>query len=138
MKFLRDLKTKLANSNLIMKLKKIKNLELVIAAILAIIAITTYVVITVKGKNKAETTTTATVEMNQQEARIAEMISEIEGVGKARVLITTGEDNGVVGVVVVAEGADQMGNRIKMIRLVEKATGATVDRIEIFEMVKGG
>ena len=76
--------------------------------------------------------------MTEAEARVARMISELAGVGEARVLITNGADKAVVGVVIVAEGAESIGNRVKMIRLAEKATGATVDQIEIFEMAKGG
>ena len=76
--------------------------------------------------------------MNEKEARLAGLISEISGVGKTNVLITTGSEENIVGVVVVAEGAKDMTNRVKMIRCVEKATGATVDQIEIFEMSNGG
>lgn len=137
MKFLRDLKEKIKGSGTYKKLKEVKNLEIIIAALLAVVAIVVYFAISATGassKDKAQTT----VEMTESEARVAEMISDIAGVGKTRVLITNGADKSVVGVVVVAEGANNMDNRVKMIRLVEKATGASVDRIEIFEMEKGG
>lgn len=134
MKFLRDAKNKIANSKLITKLKGVKNLEIVLAVLLAAVAVVAYVAISVGGGKKSETQ----VQMTEAEARVAEVISEISGVGKTRVLITNGADKSVVGVVVVAEGASNMDSRVKMIRLVEKATGATVDQIEIFEMAKGG
>ncbi len=137
MKFLRDLKEKITNSGAFKKLKEVKNLEIIIAALLAIIAIVVYFAVSTKGASQ-KNATQSTVEMTETEARVAKMISDIAGVGKARVLITNGADKEVVGVVVVAEGASDMNNRVKMIRLVEKATGASVDRIEIFEMEKGG
>ena len=136
MKFIHDLKAKLEKNKAVVKLKSIKNIELVIAAVLAIIAIASYFLIT--AKSKASATTTAEIEMSAQEARIAEMISEVDGVGRSRVLITKDSEDQVLGVVVVAEGTDNMDNRVKVIRLVQKATGVSVDRIEIFEMVKGG
>ena len=135
MKFLRDAKNKIANSKLITKLKGVKNLEIVLAVLLAAVAVVAYVAISVGGGAKKSETQ---VQMTEAEARVAEVISEISGVGKTRVLITNGADKSVVGVVVVAEGASNMDRRVKMIRLVEKATGATVDQIEIFEMAKGG
>ena len=137
MKFLRDLKEKITNSGAFKKLKEVKNLEIIIAALLAIIAIVVYFAVSTKGASP-KNATQSTVEMTETEARVAKMISDIAGVGKARVLITNGADKEVVGVIVVAEGASDMNNRVKMIRLVEKATGASVDRIEIFEMEKGG
>ena len=135
MKFLRDAKNKIANSKLITKLKGVKNLEIVLAVLLAAVAVVAYVAISVGGGAKKSETQ---VQMTEAEARVAEVISEISGVGKTRVLITNGADKSVVGVVVVAEGASNMDSRVKMLRLVEKATGATVDQIEIFEMAKGG
>ena len=135
MKLLREAKTKIANSKWFTRLKSVKNLEIVVAVILALIAIVVYFVIA-GGRNAKSAS--ASAEMTENEKRVAEMISEISGVGDARVLISSGADKEIVGVVVVAEGAGGMDNRVKIIRLVEKATGATVDRIEIFEMEKGG
>ena len=136
MKFLREIKQKILQSKWFSKLKNTKNIEIVIAVVLALVAAIAYFAISAKSKttqpSKEETP------MTQEEAKIAETISQISGVGKTRVLLTTGPDAQVVGVVVVAQGAEEMDNRIKMIRCVEKATGATVDQIEIFEMAKGG
>ena len=138
MNFIRNLKSKIVGSKAITKLKRIKNLEIVIAVILALIAAVAYFVVTARTTGEDGASTFVSAQMTEPEARLAEMISEISGVGRSRVLITTGEDSDVIGVVVVAEGAENMTNRIKMIRCVEKATGATVDEIEIFEMQKGG
>ena len=135
MKFLRDVKGKIAKSKWFIKLKSVKNLEIILAVLLAAVAIVVYVAISFGGGPKKSS---VQAEMTEAEARVAQTISEIAGVGRARVLITNGADKNVVGVVVVAEGADDITNRVKMIRLVEKATGASVDQIEIFEMAKGG
>ena len=138
MNFIREIKSKLAGSKVIAKLKSIKNVEIVIAVILALVAAIAYFAVTALTAKGDEAVETAIVQMNESEARLAEMISEISGVGRSRVLITNGENAEVIGVVVVAEGAEDMSNRVKMIRCVEKATGATVDKIEIFAMGKGG
>ena len=135
MKFLREMKGKISESKWFQRLKSVKNLEIIIAVILALVAIVVYFSISVKGGSKL---TSQSTEMSDSEKRIAEMISEISGVGDARVLITSHADKTLLGVIVVAEGLGNMDNRVKIIRLVEKATGATVDQIEIFEMENGG
>jgi len=137
MKFLRETKSKIVNSKWYAKLKSVKNLEIIIAAIFAIIAIIVYFAISTSS-HQEKTSPKVSVEMTETEARVSEMISEISGVGDARVLITSATDKSIIGVVVVAEGANGMANRVKILRCVEKATGATVDQIEIFEMGKGG
>lgn len=136
MKFLHDVKSKIAKSKWFVKLKSVKNVEIVLAVALAAIAIVAYVAISLGGG--AKKTQSAEPQMTEAEARVAQVISEISGVGKARVLITAGADKSVVGVVVVAEGANNIDSRVKMIRCVSAATGASVDQIEIFEMAKGG
>lgn len=136
MKFLRDVKGKIVKSKWFGKLKKVKNLEIVLAMALAFVAIVVYFALCFGARG--EKVSRPEIEMTEAEARVARMISELAGVGEARVLITNGADKAVVGVVIVAEGAESMDNRVKMIRLAEKATGARVDQIEIFEMEKGG
>ena len=137
MNYVRNVKSRIANSRLIAKIRNVKNVEIVIAVILALIAAVVYFALSARLSDEPQSVTSS-VQMNETEARLAEVISEISGVGRSRVLITTGSDQKVIGVVVIAEGAESMDNRVKMIRCVEKATGATVDEIEIFEMQKGG
>ncbi|HCJ01592.1 MAG TPA: hypothetical protein DHV31_01740 [Clostridiales bacterium] len=139
MRFVRELKDRITNSKLIKKIRSAKNAEIVVALIFALIAGVTYFVISAKtSSNKPTASMAQNGKMTEEEERLAELISDISGVGKTRVLITTDNGNEVIGVVVVAEGAKDMNNRVKMIRCVEKATGATVDKIEIFEMANGG
>ena len=136
MRFIRDVKEKIANSRWFRRLKQVKNVEIVIAVILAIISAVCYFAVSANSSSTASKTVSS-VSMTDSEARLSEMISDISGVGRSRVLITTDSEKRVIGVVVVAEGAKDTTNRIKMIRCVEKATGATVDQIEIFEMNGG-
>ena len=137
MKFLHDIRERVRNSKAFLKLKSIKNIEIVIAIVLTIIAAVAYFLVTASG-NRSESSAKESVQMTEEERRLAELISEIAGVGKASVLITTGSDETPVGVVVVMEGAEKVENRVNVIRCVEKATGATVDQIEIFKMENGG
>ena len=138
MKSIHDAIAKVKESAFVTKLKSIKNLEIVIAVLLALLAVLFFFVTT--AKNKAETGASQRVitEMSEEEERLASVISEISGVGESRVMISYDQEKRVIGVVVVAVGAKDPATRVKMIRCVEKATGASVDRIEIFEMENGG
>ena len=137
MKFLHEVKAKITNSKWFVRLKRVKHIEIIIAVLLAVISLSIYFAISAKEKGE-NIQRSSIAEMNEKEARVSEMITEISGVGKARVMITEGDGDKPIGVVVVAENADDMTNRIKIIRCVATTTGATVDQIEIFEMGKGG
>lgn len=119
------------------RIRAVKNIEIVIAAILAILAIAVYIGISFSA-NKASGVTSITSGMTEEEIRLSEMISRIDGVGEAAALITTGKDKEIVGVIVVAEGAKDIAKKVAIIRCVETATGATVDRIQVYQMANGG
>ena len=138
MKYLRDRMAQWKKGKLISKLKKVKNFEIIVAVVLALIAAISYVAVTVGSSKKVDKQTSVTVSMDERETKLANLISEISGVGRTQVLITSDGKDEVRGVVVVAEGADNMINRVKVIRCVETATGVTVDKIQIFEMNNGG
>ena len=138
MKFLRDKLAKWKNGNLIARLKKVKNIEIIVAVVLALVAAVSYFAVTYGSAKKADSPSSVTVSMDERETKLANLISEIAGVGRTSVLITSDQKDVVTGVVVVAEGAKDMTNRVKMIRCVQTATGVTVDKIQIFEMNNGG
>lgn len=120
------------------KIKVKKNAEIVIAAILALIAIVAYFAIGAAGRTKsASTGGKISAEMTDEEKRISAMISEIDGIGSARVYISY-DDKKVSGVVVVAKGADKTDKKVQIVRLLEIATGASVDQIQIFQKANGG
>ena len=65
--------------------------------------------------------------------RIAALLSDIRGVGRARVLLSSG------GCVVVCQGADSPGVRLNVTNAVAAYTGLGSDRIRIFKMnISGG
>lgn len=72
------------------------------------------------------------------EKRLERVLSEINGAGDVRVMITyeTVEDGSerVAGVIVVAEGAANMSVKMDLIYAVRAVLGIEQNRIEIFEM----
>lgn len=72
--------------------------------------------------------------MTALETRMADIFSEIEGAGEVRVLINESEDGGVEGVLVVAEGADRLDVRLRLMSAVMATLGTDASRIEIIGM----
>lgn len=62
----------------------------------------------------------------QEETRLCNILSEIEGVGEVSVIINSTEDG--AGVVVVCEGADDLLVRSEILQAVRIATGAGTKR----------
>lgn len=67
----------------------------------------------------------------QEEARLCNILSEIEGVGKVSVIINSEKE--CVGVVVVCEGADDLLVRSEILQAVRIATGAGTNDIMIYK-----
>lgn len=68
------------------------------------------------------------------EKRLARTLSDIAGAGEVSVLINEAEDGEVTGVLIVAEGADEVGVKLRLLGAVEAALGVDASRIEIIEM----
>ena len=67
--------------------------------------------------------------LSQSDALVSEMLSQVQGVGEAVVLISD------KGVVVVCSGADNAKTRMEIIQAVGSYTGYGSDKITILKMV---
>jgi type II secretory pathway pseudopilin PulG len=66
-------------------------------------------------------------EADTEEARLAALLTQIEGVGQADVLLSDS------GAVVVCPGGDQAAVRLKIAQAVRCYTGLGADKVEIFK-----
>ena len=84
--------------------------------------------------------------MNEQEARLACLLSGIEGIGQVEVLITkeqgqsfSDQNEGAArGVIVCAEGTEDFEAYIRVQRAVATALDVAADQIEIYPMKEKG
>ena len=110
------------------KIGSIKNIEIYVALILAVIVI----VLVFAGSATKNTSQSVSDDsyIGQMEHKICSVIQKIAGCGKAEVAIScaTGDDS-VVGVVVVAEGADDPIVKFKIIEVV--VTLLNVDKTDV-------
>ena len=68
------------------------------------------------------------------ERRMESALSCIAGAGRVRVLVDENQNGDVEGVLVVAQGADDIRVQLEIRRAVSTLTGADATRIEIVEM----
>lgn len=87
-------------------------------------------------------------QMNEEEARLARILSSIEGAGQVEVMIyqteqiqpafseSSPEPAPAQGVIVCAEGAEDIGIRLTLQQAVATALALPVDRIEIYPLAQ--
>lgn len=141
---------RIKNNSTLQKIKSIKNIEIIIAVIVCVVAIGIYLI---SGLGKSVGKSTANE--SEQCSELEQIISNIKGVGKTKVYITyqgeienredndsyfgssSKEDKEIIGVIVVSEGAGNPDAEIKILKAVQTATGVALDKIKIFEMGEG-
>lgn len=72
--------------------------------------------------------------MTVLETRMAQVLSAIEGAGEVRIFINEDTSGNAEGVLVVAQGADNMEVRLKLMSAVAATIGTDASRIEIIGM----
>ena len=88
-----------------------------------------------------------TQEISRDERRMAKVLSAIAGAGKVEVAIFSLEETAAfgasssvhtpVGAVVVAEGAEDVGVRLQLIRAAQTLLGLEADAVDVFVMEEG-
>lgn len=127
------------------KCKKIKGFEIICALVIAVIAICIYFSVNAITTNDNAKKTSAT-DQSGLIGEVQDILSKIEGVGECQVLITyktadkseevpalNSTDN-IQGVVVVAEGANDVLARIKITNALCTLLKIEANKIQIFEM----
>ncbi len=85
----------------------------------------------------------------QLEARLERVLGSVEGAGRVRVMVceepeqaasafAPAREAAVSGVLVVAEGADDLSVSFALVRAVQALLGVDADRIEVVKMQEGG
>lgn len=112
----------LGNSKLFQKLKSIKHIEIIIAVIFAIIIMLIYI-------SSTETKSVST--SASLEARLENILSDIEGAGDVSVLINTTSNEVIDGVIVVASGAENITVKLNILKAVQTVLKIPTAQIEI-------
>lgn len=120
-----------------------RNRDIVLAVSLVLAAVLVWSIFYAPSHGRDQTETTATPAPasagTDQEAQLAQILGQIEGVGAAEVMISTpaasmGNDAEIAGVVVVAEGAQDLAVRLDILQAVRTALDVMADQVDIFPM----
>ena len=65
------------------------------------------------------------------EQRLCAILSEIEGVGKVRTMVTEGDEGEIGGVLIVAEGADDIAVQLRLRYAVQTLLEVNASEIEV-------
>ncbi len=118
------------------KIKGIKNIKLIICILTVAIALLIYGNVVGKiDKDKKEpvaTDTARNVAYSESEEKLADILEQIDGIGKTKVMISYDENEKIKGVIVVATGADNPLAEWKIRHAVQTALKIDYHSVEVY------
>lgn len=126
---------KIKNSGVMKKLKGIKNIQVIVA--IFIIAVALLIYSSVATRNAAEKGANSygqSASMDDEERKLASILGGIEGAGRVETMITRDENDVVVGVLVIAEGADDIAVMLKLLAAATTAMGVDKSIVDVYTM----
>lgn len=129
-----DVIDKVKNSGIVKKLKSIKNIRIIAAIFIIAIALLIYSTVATEKATRSVSTDVAASEMDAEESRLASILEGLEGVGRAQTMITRGENDEIVGILVIAEGAEDITVRLRLLGAVTTAMGVDADIVNVYTM----
>lgn len=118
---------KIKDNPFVKKVFRSKKLRLIISAIIIALALIIY-----SGVSENKTEEVSAV-MDEEETRLSKVLSSIEGAGQVEVMIVR-EDGVVTGVLVVAEGAKDIGVMLKLLDATSTVMGVDKSVVEVYQM----
>lgn len=108
------------------KLAGIKNLKIMIVAVIIAIGLIIY-------SGVGDFQSSEVTYMDDEETRLATTLSQIEGVGEVKTMITRNGDE-ISGVLVIAEGAENISVMLKLLDATSTAMGVDKSIVEVYQM----
>lgn len=108
-----------------------ENKNILIVGVLIVILILAVALINVSGGDKAAISSDTL--KSAEELKLTRIISELEGVGETEVMITSDVD-GIKGVVIVCEGAENIMVKSSILNVVSTALNIDKNNIAIYAM----
>lgn len=129
-----DLFDKVRNSSVLKKIRGIKNIRLIAAIFIIAVALIIYSNVAADRAASDRTAGAPETSMDSDESRLAGILEGLEGVGRVETMITRGEDNEVVGIIVIAEGAEDIATRLRLLSAVTTAMGVDKQIVNVYTM----
>ena len=121
------------------KIKDVKNIKLIMGVMVVALLLLGYYAMNSSNNNDTRVTETnsnniTTAEYDYEEQKLANVLSQIEGVGDTKVMINRGKDEEVIGVIVIAEGAKSKTICLRINQAVRTALDLTPEKVKIYLM----
>ena len=117
---------RLKNQPILKKLLAIKNLKIMVIAIIIALGLIIYSDVSTNESGVVSN-------MDHEEIRLASTLSQIEGVGEVQTMITRNGDK-ISGVLVIAEGAENISVMLKLLDATATVMGVDKSIIEVYQM----
>lgn len=128
-------------NEILTKIKGIKHIKIIICVLIAAIIMLIYGSLTTGKNSTADTKSEPTggadiknVSYSENEEKLADILSRIEGIGQTKVMISYSDNDAVCGVIVVAEGADNPLAEWKIRHAVQTALKIDYHSVEVYSM----
>lgn len=128
-----DALEKIKSSNIIKKIKGIKNIRIIAAIFIIAVALLIYSSVATKNAATNTSSTVGSAEMDEDESRLAAILEGLEGVGEVETMITR-SDGEIVGILVIAEGAEDIAVRLRLLSAVTTAMGVDKQIVNVYTM----
>lgn len=129
-----DLFDKMRNSSVLKKIRGIKNIRLIAAIFIIAVALIIYSNVAADRAAADRTAGAPETSMDSDESRLAGILEGLDGVGRVETMITRGEDDEVVGIIVIAEGAEDIATRLRLLSAVTTAMGVDKQIVNVYTM----
>lgn len=129
-----DLFDKVRNSSVLKKIRGIKNIRLIAAIFIIAVALIIYSNVAADRAASDRMAGAPETSMDSDESRLAGILEGLEGVGRVEAMITRGEDDEVVGIIVIAEGAEDIATRLRLLSAVTTAMGVDKQIVNVYTM----
>lgn len=110
------------------KIKGIKNIKIIVLIFIIAIALIIY-------SNVATTKQSAQTFQNDEETRLSSILSSVEGAGEVETMITKSSGQ-VVGVLVIADGANNPLVRLRLLQAASSALGVDSEIVSVMSRIK--
>lgn len=128
-----DVLSKVRNSGIVKKIKGIKNIRIIAAIFIIAVALLIYSSVATGNAARSASSDEQSTEMDEDESRLASILEGLEGVGRVETMITR-EDDTIVGILVIAEGAEDIAVRLRLLSAVTTAMGVDKQIVNVYTM----
>lgn len=125
--------SKVRNSGIVKKIKGIKNIRIIAAIFIIAVALLIYSSVATGNAARTASSDEQSTEMDEDESRLASILEGLEGVGRVETMITR-EDDTIVGILVIAEGAEDIAVRLRLLSAVTTAMGVDKQIVNVYTM----